>query len=64
MKTDIELRDYIAIQLMSGTVNDYYTPAYGENIAGDSTKQAIKSSVKRAYIIADEMLKERTNKAK
>ena len=72
MNDKIELRDFFAAQLMSGKVNDFYSQSHRENVAkkqGDdewvqvsaeeATRRAIERAAKKAYIIADALLKAR-----
>jgi len=73
MNDKIELRDFFAAELMSGKVNDFYTQAQIENLAGENetedwkqvsadeaTDRTIERAAKNAYKIADALLKART----
>ena len=73
MEEKIELRDFFAAQLMSGKVNEFYSQDHRENIAKEgepenwvyvsaeeATKRGIEKAAKNAYIIADAMIKART----
>jgi hypothetical protein len=69
---NIEIRDFIAAQLMSGKVNDFYSSSRRENIgekngkeewvqvsAEEATKREIDKAAKNAYVIADAMIRAR-----
>lgn len=69
---NIELRDFIAVQLMSGKVNDFYTSSCRKNIAppdqeekwihltaDEATQERIDKACRQAYKIADCMLEAR-----
>jgi len=72
MKTEIELRDLFAAELMSGKVDDFYSQAHRENIslegetenwkqvsAAEATRRRVELAANNAYVIADALLKAR-----
>jgi DNA polymerase III delta prime subunit len=72
MNNNIELRDFFAAELMSGKVDDFYSQAHRENLAGENetenwkqvsadeaTNRRIERAAKNAYKIADALLKAR-----
>jgi PDZ domain-containing secreted protein len=72
---NIDLRDYLAGQLMSGKVNDFYSAADRKNIAKNGepdnwiqrtaeevTTERINNAAKMAYRIADAMIRARQEK--
>jgi hypothetical protein len=52
MNNEIELRDFLAAQLMSGKVNDFYSQSYREKLGDDwiqiSAEEATKRIIERA----------------
>ncbi len=69
---NIDLRDYLAGQLMSGKVNEFYSAADRKNIAKNGepdnwiqrtaeevTTERINNAAKTAYRIADAMIRAR-----
>lgn len=73
--SNIDLRDYLAGQLMSGKVNEFYSSADRKNIAKNGetdnwiqrtaeevTTERINNAAKMAYRIADAMIRARQEK--